>query len=138
MVEYFLRRLGGDRFAVVSAGTHPEKEVHPLALELLHQYQIDGSDAVCQSWKEYEKEPFDFVISVASKAETSEVAFPGSSVRAFWRTEDPAQSAENRIEAKRQFKKIAIDMYRRAELLCSLPWEKMDRLRREEAARSIN
>ena len=62
--ECLLRRLGGSRFQVFSAGSFPTGNVNPLAIQVLKDvYNIDASEARSKSWDEFKDVEFDFVIS---------------------------------------------------------------------------
>lgn len=67
--EYLLRRLGGSRFEVYSAGSFPTGRVNPFAIRILKDvYNIDASKARSKSWEEYGDVEFDFVITVCDNA----------------------------------------------------------------------
>jgi arsenate reductase len=53
MAEGLLRRLGGERFKVYSAGTDPTDEIHPCAIEAMREVGIDISDQQPKGLKEY-------------------------------------------------------------------------------------
>jgi arsenate reductase (thioredoxin) len=63
--EYLLRRLGGERFQVFSAGAFPTGKVNPLAIQVLKDfYNIDAAEARSKSWEEFKDVEFDFVVTV--------------------------------------------------------------------------
>src|ERR1039458_3801860 len=45
MAEAFLRKYQGDKYEVASAGTEPKPEVHPLAVKVMAEADIDISGA---------------------------------------------------------------------------------------------
>jgi arsenate reductase len=52
--EYLLRRAGGDRFEVYSAGSFPTGKVNPYAIQVLKDvYHIDASEARSKSWEDF-------------------------------------------------------------------------------------
>ena len=53
MAEGFLRQLGSDRFAAYSAGTEPAERVHPMAIEVMGEKDIDISRAEPKNVGEY-------------------------------------------------------------------------------------
>lgn len=54
--EYLLRRLGGSRFHVSSAGSLPTGKVNPIAIQVLKDgYNIDARDARSKSWEEFKE-----------------------------------------------------------------------------------
>ena len=90
MAEAFLRRLGGDRYEVFSAGLEPNG-VHPLTLRVMAEKQIDISDQYSKSLSAYiGRVHFGYLITVCSRAEQSCPIFPGMGVRLHWPFDDPA------------------------------------------------
>src|SRR3954466_10763974 len=70
MAEALLRRVGGDRFQVSSAGTEP-KGINPLTLSVLAEVGINASWARSESVTQYLGRPFDYVITVCDQAKES-------------------------------------------------------------------
>jgi arsenate reductase (thioredoxin) len=138
IAEHLLRQADRRRFEVHSAGSHPRGTVHPLALRLLEEvYKIDASDARSKSWDEYRDVQFDFVVTVCDNARESCPYWPGQPIVAHWGVTDPADFAGPGEEQYAFFKQIGRVLARRIELFCSLPLEKLDRLRLEEMTRAI-
>ncbi|HYN19613.1 MAG TPA: arsenate reductase ArsC [Thermoanaerobaculia bacterium] len=138
LAEYLLRRLDRRRFETYSAGSQPRGEVNPLALQVLRDvYKIDASDARSKSWKELRDIGFDFVITVCDNARESCPVWPGQPIVAHWGMDDPDAFEGAAAEKLRAFKDTARLLYRRLELLCNLPLEKLDRLRLEQSLREI-
>jgi arsenate reductase (thioredoxin) len=128
--EYLLRRIGQDRFETYSAGSFPTGRVNPFALRVLTElYHIDASEARSKSWEEYQDVRFDFVITVCDNARESCPVWPGQPIVAHWGVPDPALAEGTDEEIFRQFRQSAMLLQRRIELFCSLPFEKLDRLK---------
>jgi arsenate reductase (thioredoxin) len=128
--EYLLRRIGQDRFETYSAGSYPTGKVNPFALRVLTElYHIDASEARSKSWEEYEDVKFDFVITVCENARESCPVWPGQPIVAHWGVPDPALAIGTDEEIFRQFRQTATLLQRRIELFCSLPFEKLHRLK---------
>jgi arsenate reductase len=127
--EYLLRRLGGSRFAVYSAGAFPTGKVNPFAIQVLKDcFHIDATEARSKSAEEFKDLQFDFVITVCDNARETCPIWPGQPIVAHWSSPDPA-AVEGTDEAKyRAFKEIAFQINRRLQLFTSLPLEKLDRL----------
>src|SRR5882724_10911091 len=53
MAEGFLRQLGSDRFTACSAGTDPAERVHPLAIEVMDERDIDIGQSRPKNASEY-------------------------------------------------------------------------------------
>ncbi len=136
--EYFLRRMGGQRFEVHSAGANPSGIVNRLTLKVLRErFRIDASQARSKSWEEFKKVNFDFVITVCDNARESCPVWPGQPIIAHWGVNDPA-AFEGPDDAKeRFFYEIALQLHRRVQLLVSLPIEKLSRLKVEQLTRDI-
>src|SRR6185503_3598900 len=128
--EYLLRRLGGERFQVFSAGAFPTGKVNPFAIQVLKDfYNIDASDARSKSWEEFYDVEFDFVVTVCDNARESCPVWHGQPIVAHWSSPDPAAVEGSDEEKYRAFKAIAFQINRRLQLFTSLPLEKLDRLK---------
>ena len=128
--EYLLRRAGGDRFEVYSAGSFPTGKVNPYAIQVLKDvYHIDASEARSKSWEDFGDLQFDFVITVCDNARESCPIWPGQPIVAHWGVPDPALAEGSNEEKLRQFKQAAQTLAHRIGLFCALPIEKLDRLR---------
>ena len=136
--EYLLRRIGQGRFEVYSAGSNPTGRVNPFAIRVLKDlYHIDTSDARSKSWEEYEDMEFDFVITVCDNARESCPVWPGQPIIAHWGVPDPATATGSDEYILREFIQAAQHLQRRIELFCSLPIEKLDRLKLEKLTKEI-
>jgi arsenate reductase len=136
--EYLLRRACGDRFEVYSAGSFPTGKVNALAIRVLNNvYHIDASAARSKSWEEFGDLEFDFVITVCDNARESCPVWPGQPIVAHWGVPDPALAEGSDEEKLRQFKQAAQTLAHRIGLFCSLPLEKLDRLRLATAMNDI-
>ncbi len=136
--EYLLRRLGGDRFQVFSAGAFPTGEVNPLAIRVLKDfYNIDASEARSKSWEEFKDVEFDFVVTVCDNARETCPVWPGQPIVAHWSSPDPAAVDGTDEEKYRAFKDVAFQINRRLQLFTALPLEKLDRLKLIKATQEI-
>ena len=136
--EYLLRRLGGSRFQVFSAGSFPTGKVNPFAIQVLKDvYNIDASEARSKSWEEFKDVEFDFVVTVCDNARESCPVWPGQPVVAHWGSPDPAAVEGSDSEKYRAFKEVAFQINRRLQLFTSLSLDKLDRLKLAAAIREI-
>jgi arsenate reductase (thioredoxin) len=136
--EYLLRRLGGERFQVFSAGAFPTGKVNPFAIRVLKDvYDIDASDARSKSWEEFKDVEFDFVVTVCDNARESCPVWPGQPIVAHWSSPDPAAVEGTDEEKYRAFKEVARQINRRLQLFTSLPLEKLDRTELINATRNV-
>src|ERR1044071_399091 len=127
--EYLLRRLGGGRFQVFSAGASPTGKVNPFAIQVLKdRYNIDASDARSKSWEEFNDVEFDFVVTVCDNARETCPVWPGQPIVAHWSSPDPAAVSGTDAEKYRAFKDVAFQIERRLQLFTSLSLDKLDRL----------
>ena len=136
--EYLIRRCGKGRFESYSAGAEPTGRVNPLTVRVLKElYHIDPSAARSKSWEEFKDVKFDFVITVCDNARESCPVWPGQPIVAHWGVPDPAAATGSEEERFRAFRRAALLLQRRIELFCSLPLEKLDRLKLEELTKNI-
>lgn len=105
MAEGFLRHEAGDRFEVVSAGTHPTT-VRPEAVAVMSELGIDISGHRSKSVDEFAGANFDYVITVCDNANEACPVFPAKTQRLHWSFEDPAAVKGSRKERKAAFRKI--------------------------------
>ena len=91
MAEAFLKSYDS-RMDVFSAGTNPEKEVHPLAVKVMAELDIDISQNKPKLVNQFINEPFDYVITVCGDANKNCLPFTGK-VKNRWHLEypDPAK-----------------------------------------------
>ena len=105
MAEALLRRHGGDRFEVFSAGTEP-RGVNPLTLRVLHEAGMDASTARSKSVSEFLGQPFDYVVTVCDQARQACPVFPGSHESLHWGYEDPAAATGTDEERLVVFRRV--------------------------------
>ena len=128
--EFLLRQLAGDRFEIFSAGAGPTGTVNPFALRVLKDYyRIDPADARSKSWREFEGVNFDFVITVCDNARENCPVWPGQPIIAHWGMPDPAAAQGSDAEVLEVFRRAALEIHRRLELLANLPMEKLEQER---------
>lgn len=136
--EYLLRRVGGSRFQVFSAGSFPTGKVNPFAIQVLKDvYNIDASEARSKSWEEFKDVEFDFVVTVCDNARESCPVWPGQPIVAHWGSPDPAAVEGSDPEKYRAFREVAFEINRRLQLFISLPLDKLDRLKLAAATQEI-
>jgi arsenate reductase len=109
MAEALLRRHGGDRFEVFSAGTEP-KGINPLTVRVLADAGIDVSSARSKSVTEFAGQSFDYVVTVCDQARQSCPVFPGVHESLHWGYEDPAEAEGTEAERLVVFRRVFIQM----------------------------
>jgi len=112
MAEALLRRHGGDRFEVHSAGTDP-RGVNPLTLRVLADAGIDASWARSKSVNEFLGQRFDYVITVCDQARQVCPVFPGVHQSLHWGYEDPAEATGTEEERLAVFRRVLLAMSER-------------------------
>ena len=136
--EYLIRKCGKGRFQSYSAGADPRPTVNPYTVRVLQEdFRIDASGARSKSWNEYRDVVFDFVITVCDNAREHCPTWLGQPVIAHWPAPDPGEFKGSDKETYNHFWKIAQQIYRRVDLLCNLPIDKLDRLQIEHATKEI-
>jgi arsenate reductase (thioredoxin) len=118
--EYLLRRAGGERFDVYSAGAFPTGKVNPYAIRVLKDvYGMDAAAARSKSFEEYDGFEFDFVITVCDNARESCPVWPGQPRVLHWSLPDPALAQGSDDEIFETFKEVASDIERRIKVFIS-------------------
>jgi arsenate reductase len=132
MAEVIMRHLGGERFMVYSAGSHPQGTVHPLAVATLQSMGLPVDGLRSKSWQEFtppDAVPLDFVFTVCDDA-AGEVCpvWPGAPMTAHWGIEDPVACDGTEDAQRQKFYQVALLLQRRIELFLSLPFATLDRM----------
>ncbi len=109
LAEALLERLGGDDFAVFSAGTSP-KGVNPYTVRVLADSGIDWSSARSKSVDEFLDQPFDYVITVCDRARQSCPVFPGQHNSLHWGLDDPAEVEGSDAAKLAAFKRTELEL----------------------------
>jgi protein-tyrosine-phosphatase len=141
LAESLLNNLGKGRFRAFSAGSQPAGQVNPFALELLEKNHFPTGELRSKPWDEFAQADaprLDFVITVCDKA-AGEVCpvWPGQPMTAHWGIPDPV-AVEGSDEVKRHaFVDAMNQLQRRICMFVSLPFEKLDRMKLQQAVREI-
>lgn len=91
MAEGYLRQFGGDRFNVYSAGMSPKDKVHPMAVEVMAEDDVDISAQRPKDLANYlGKLHVAYLVIVCDRAnESCPRIFPGMGERLYWPFDDP-------------------------------------------------
>jgi arsenate reductase (thioredoxin) len=145
LAEVLLDHFSKGRFKAYSAGSHPKRAVHPLAVELLERLRLRTTGLRSKSWQEFARPGapvMDFVFTVCDEA-AGEVCpvWPGNPITAHWGVPDPAAVEGTEDERKRAFRDAFHQLDARIRLFIALPIDKLDRMvikrRADEIGRSI-
>jgi len=90
MAEGLLRQIAGEKYDIVSAGTHP-KGVHPITVEVMKEVGIDIAGRSSKDVQRFLGEKFDYVITVCDRAKRQCPVFPGAEP-IHWGFDDPAET----------------------------------------------
>ncbi len=115
MAEGLLRKLGGDRFEVFSAGSKPAGYVHPLAIKAMAEVGADISHHASKSLQEFVSQPFDYVITVCDNAREACPVFPAAAKQLHWSFDDPAHAQGADEEKMTMFRRVRDEIRERLE-----------------------
>ncbi|MDQ3320890.1 MAG: arsenate reductase ArsC [Acidobacteriota bacterium] len=88
MAEGLLRKMGGNKFEIESAGVAPSF-VRREAVETMREIGIDISGHRSKSADEFTCRQFDYIITVCDNAKETCPVFPGNATRVHQSFEDP-------------------------------------------------
>jgi arsenate reductase (thioredoxin) len=114
MAEGLLRAVAGERFEVLSAGTHPSG-LNSLAVEAMQEIGIDISRHRSKHVKEFLGKPIEYVVTVCDRAKESCPIFPGTYKFLSWSLEDPSALTGSREEKLEGFRRIRDEIRRNIE-----------------------
>ena len=111
MAEAFLRKYGGERFEVYSAGLEP-KGINPNTERVMEEVGINLSGQHSKHVKEYMgKVHFGYLITMCDEAEEScPTTFPGIGQRLHWSFEDPSAFTGSEDEKLAKFREVRNQM----------------------------
>ena len=109
LAEGVLRRAGGDRFAVASAGVAPT-EIHPLTRRVLAAAGIEDGWAVAQPIEAFAGQAFDYVITVCDDARAVCPVFPGADQSLHWGYKDPGAVSGDEATQLAAFERVFTDL----------------------------
>ena len=106
MGEGILRAAVGDLFEVHSAGSNPAGYVHPIAITVMKEIDIDISEHQSKPLEPFLESEIDAVITVCDNANEVCPVFPGKVSRYHWGFEDPAHATGTEEEVFKAFRSI--------------------------------
>jgi arsenate reductase len=108
MAEGFLRHYHGDRYEVASAGTHPAPAVHPLAVRVMGEIEIDISAQRPNALTDFlGKAAVRHLLIVCDKANgTCPRIWPGCYSRQSMPFEDPAEATGSDEQVLAVFRRV--------------------------------
>jgi arsenate reductase len=112
----FLRRLGGDRFEVASAGSEPAAAVDPLAVRVMARHGLDVSGQRPTHQDAFADQRWEYVVSTCDRAREACPTFPGRPDQVAWRFDDPAEAAGSEEEREQVFWRVSREIDQRVRL----------------------
>jgi arsenate reductase len=132
LAESLLNHYGAGRFKAYSAGSHPKKEPHPFALDLLRSLNMPTRGLHSKAWDIF-AEPhaplMDFVFTVCDNA-ANEVCpiWPGQPMSAHWGVPDPAAVEGSELDKRNAFRSAYRELENRIRIFTSLRVEALSRI----------
>lgn len=112
LAEGIMRHLAGDLFKVASAGSAPAGYVHPMAIIVMAEIEIDISQHQSKHLSEFLDQGIDTVITVCGNADQACPSFPGQVSRYHWPFVDPAHATGSEEEIKEVFRTVRDEIFR--------------------------
>ena len=125
LAEAVLRRAGGDRFAVASAGVAPAP-IEPMTLRVLADAGFDHDWAVSEPIEAYLGQPFDYVITLCDDARAVCPNFEGADQSMHWGYKDPSVAANDALRLA-AYQRVLTDLGQRVRQFVTIA-ERQDRL----------
>lgn len=129
--ETLLRGEAGDRFEVFSAGTDPQSELNPIAIDLLQAkgYDVSGLRVKnIDTFRGADAPDFDFVLTVCDGAANEECpSWSGQPISGHWGQPDPVKATGTKAEKHLAFQQVFGALQNRIRAFAALPFETLDR-----------
>jgi arsenate reductase len=126
LAEAVLRRAGGDRFRVASAGVS-SRPVEPMTLGVLAEAGFDHDWAVSDPIEAYRGAEFDYVITLCDDARAVCPNFPGADQSIHWGYKDPAAAPGDEGARRAAYVRVLTDLGQRVRQFVTIA-EREDRL----------
>jgi len=108
VAEALLRQRAG-QVEVASAGSHP-KALHPNTVRVLRKYGIELAGRPPQHLSTFERQRFDYVITLCDRVREVCPEFPGRAQQAHWSIPDPAASGGTNQDTYPAFERMAAEL----------------------------
>lgn len=130
--EALLRDLGPGKFQAFSAGTRPNTQLNPFALEVLARNGHDTSRLRSKHISEFQQPGapvMDFVFTVCDTAAAEECPpWPGQPITGHWGLPDPVKATGTDAEKALAFAQTYAALRHRIEAFVELPFASLSRL----------
>ena len=106
LAEGILRAAVGEAAEVASAGSDPAGYVHPMAVEVMKEIEIDISAHTSKHLDEFLQREVQTVITVCGNADQACPIFPGQADKYHWPFDDPAKATGSEEEIRAVFRRV--------------------------------
>ena len=106
LAEGILRAAVGGAAEVASAGSDPAGYVHPMAVEVMKEIEIDISAHTSKHLDEFLQREVHTVITVCGNADQACPIFPGQAEKHHWPFDDPAKATGIEEEIRAVFRRV--------------------------------
>ena len=106
LAEGILRAAVGEAAKVASAGSDPAGYVHPMAVEVMKEIEIDISAHTSKHLDEFLQREVHTVITVCGNADQACPIFPGQAEKHHWPFDDPAKAMGSEEEIRAVFRRV--------------------------------
>jgi ArsR family transcriptional regulator, arsenate/arsenite/antimonite-responsive transcriptional repressor / arsenate reductase (thioredoxin) len=141
MAEAILRKDGGGRFSVFSAGSRPRAAVDPLALEVLSAHGYSTAELRPKDWLVFSDASapvIDIALTICDATAGEPCPhWPGDPVSAHWGISDPAGVETSHSERRAAFIRAFRLLQRRIAAFLALPLDQLDAIGLSEALSAI-
>ncbi len=112
LAEGLLRAAAGDILTVASAGSQPAGYVHPMAIQVMREIDLDISTHTSKHLSEFLSGKIETVITVCGHADQACPVFPGQVNRHHWPFDDPAHAPGTDEEKLAVFRRVRNEIRR--------------------------
>ena len=106
LAEGILQAAVGESAEVASAGSDPAGYVHPMAVEVMKEIEIDISAHTSKHLDEFLQREVHTVITVCCNADQACPIFPGQAEKHHWPFDDPAKATGSEEEIRAVFRRV--------------------------------
>lgn len=112
MAEAFLRKIGGDRFIVFSAGIDP-LPINYCTKKVMAELGYDLKDQYSKNYREYDEVKFDFAIALCDRAERKCKSIPHFRGCLHWSFRDPGPCRNRSVEEFEKYRTVRDQILRK-------------------------
>ena len=106
MAEGLWNTLSQGKWQCVSAGSQPAGYVHPQAIQVMHERDIDLSANTSKHLDEFAADSFDYAVTVCDHADQSCPVISNANQRLHWPFPDPAEACGSEEENLVVFREV--------------------------------